>query len=66
MAPYEIAGTGLLWFMIIMFVVFLWSEIEYDSAWARDRDACLRAGGVPTRMHLPDGRMAACAQQVEY
>jgi hypothetical protein len=54
-------------FVGLVIVGFFWimvEAVEHDNAWERDRDDCIRRGGIPVHMHLPDGRMAACAQSI--
>jgi len=56
-------------FVIVVLVggmVWMVSDaMTHDNAWQRDRDACLRAGGVPIHRHMPDGSMAQCAAPLE-
>lgn len=56
-------------FVVVVFVGgMIWvinDAMHYDNAWQRDRDACLRAGGVPVHRQMPDGSMAQCAQALE-
>lgn len=47
-------------------IIWILSEAAaHDNAWQRDRDACLRAGGIPVHRHMPDGSMAQCASPLE-
>jgi len=39
-------------------------QAYHDNAWERDRDNCIRRGGIPVHMHMPDGSMTACAQPI--
>ena len=63
---FQMVYAGLAAFVVLTMGAIIYHSTVHESAWQRDRDACIRAGGIPVRMHLPDGRMAECAQRVEY